>query len=645
MKLLKNNKMTYKKLERSLHSRQYLHILASIFSISVLLTVALILTFFPENLQQLVKQFSTNWRRSLGNSEARSNFYERVSRAETDPKKCSKLLRQLGSETDSEKLSFYGNTNYCKRLEFLLDNCVSSDQSHRNLFNQSDLFSAALSQSKQPQSANLLFITFDGLDITQANFKETFTSKLLSYFTSAVQKQNLFNKTISHTPAYSCQALISAINLETDQSKLVVYGPKSFGIHRVLSTKRPNFYVFWLKHPFIIVYQNYLDMYRALSLGINEFGDGRSNKSSEKVDAIGSDSEQGGFSPPAGVGSNNSPVGDALKMSIITSRGSFNDFLLLIKRDQVCTFNNPNVRSMINWNFSREKPTSNSQVGTKLRPPVSGVLGNSTPSEKISYTWNYGSAPIENKTGSGGIMFRANFSSNFSRSLNAYFHNKSGQNNTEGELGKSTCCEYDYQTNGGHSHYGNEKRANLNSFTNSEKNYDKICPPGKKIGIDRTHYKTAVENFEKYVAFLGSSENDELHLKSTHLLCAILNLNPNCFGASRHLRSTFAGASSATFPDKNSGSKINLDSKMETDSKSEPNSHVEEFLTTLSAESIEFLTEMNRWDLEFFDYAQTKLRDQFHSPLANGGLSPILGHKFIMASNQELQLQQTSRPN
>ena len=501
--------------------------------IAFTLVIIMFLLIFPEYFDNFLKEIVQNWKKLFLEEKNKSQFYSRISKSGTNPERCTKLLRQLGNENDNfiDEPFMYGKKHqFCDRLDFLLDSCLTSNQSESNYINQSNLFLSDRSRIQNyTNNANLLFLTFEGRDILDSHFKESFTAKLLSYFMSAFQRIKSKNSQIvAHTPAYSCQSLISAINLDFNQSNLVVYGPRTFGSHRVLSPAKPNLYILWIKHPFISFYESYLYFYKAISeskvVKRSEYNSSKPNLPQQNLEV--------NFEFP-------------FEEPFLLSRGNFDEFLQLIRTEDFIFLANPIVKALTNWKFG----CNSSQSGSGVETAAAKDDGS-------------------NKITSAGLNLK----------------------------------EVTFQ------------RASKSAAQSSPREQiihpENQCLPADKAAL----FDVASRNTENYVAYFGSSDNKELHHKSSQLLCAILNLHSNCFGAFRSSngKSTIATDNSKT--PSQSYRKNPENTRSDSD-------RLESLLNTLSAESIDILSQINAWDLKLYAEVRRKMEYQFQSPLARTLLS------------------------
>ena len=207
-----------------------------------------------------------HWNASFSKN-TKSAFYQRIldedrrrefSKDFSKSPNCTRLLRHLGSEDDLYDCPNCRYFTYCHRLGFLLDNCIANEISQNNFISHSSVMTNSVSNVDKDliDGSNLLVISFDPI----GSNRHIFTKKLLSNFVSSLQKTKI-NEPVLHTPAVSCQSFVSAINLESKKSRVLIYGPKTFGIHEVLSQDRSNMYILWAKHPFQQIKDTYEFLY------------------------------------------------------------------------------------------------------------------------------------------------------------------------------------------------------------------------------------------------------------------------------------------------------------------------------------------------------------------------------------------------
>ena len=215
------------------------------------------------------------WNSSFSKN-SKSAFYQRIHdedrrrelNSDRKSPNCTRLLRHLGSEDDLYDCPNCRYFTYCHRLGVLLDNCLANEISQNNFISRSSMMTNTVSglDNQSIEGSNLLFISFDPI----GSNRHIFTKKLLSNFVSSLQKTER-KEPVLHTPAVSCQSFVSAVNLESKKSRVLIYGPKTFGIHEVLSQDRSNMYVLWAKHPFQQVKDTYEFLYHNWNYILNAF--------------------------------------------------------------------------------------------------------------------------------------------------------------------------------------------------------------------------------------------------------------------------------------------------------------------------------------------------------------------------------------
>ena len=259
----------------------------------------------------------------FGSSPSKSPFYERVTSGSVNhnPKQCATLLKHLGASKIPKTEPSGNSSPYCQRLQLLLDNCLTNQRTTRNFISQSDFANSSLRSSVDLKSSNLLFITYDSLEMLGDPTRDHFTTKLLSYFIANLQRNLNFSKVV-HTPSFSCQSSISAVNLEAESEKAVIYGPATFGTHRVLSTKNNNLYILWAKHPFVQSYEHFLQLRNNFYLASSK---NSRSASSETLADFHRDFQN----------------------LFIRSDVSFHDFLIYTQNMSLPIMDNPLVRSML----------------------------------------------------------------------------------------------------------------------------------------------------------------------------------------------------------------------------------------------------------------------------------------------------------